>query len=453
VDVSVVERGVMSSAVEAPTLCPGCGATLPVDPGYSSWCAGCGWNADPYPPAPSADRRGRRTARFLAKLDAQLRASAEDSRRGRPIPSVVTGIALAAAVHALTLALAATAVWLAALGPLAALVRWPLAVALGAIVLLVVPRVPRLPRAAIPLTRDGTPGLWRLVDQVAAAANAPVPSAIVATDAFSGELRIVGVRRKRVLNLGLAAWMTLKPQERVAFLAYELTKTQSGGRQRDIFVGAAVSSLRGWQRVLQPMTVDHRAIETAISWQKDGSGFTLPSTLDVASGLYGAAWHDDPVRDPTIIRAFWNMLSKPLWWLVQSVGAGVLRSQAISAVPRTIAAAVMAANVGSTQAAVALFEHSYLSGVVSSWWRRLDAQHREPDWADLRATLEAVPPRELERFRRVARQRGQRLDGLQPSTPGLIDVLSAHGPQAAKVWLSDSDDAAINRELLVSARR
>ena len=293
----------MSSAVEAPTLCPECGATLPVDPGYSSWCEGCGWNVDPYPPAPPADRRGRRTARFLAKLDAQLRASAENSRRVRPIPSVVTGIALAAAVHALTLALAATAVWLAALGPLAAFVRWPLAVAIGAIVLLVVPRVPRLPRAAIPLTRDGTPGLWRLTDQVAAAANAPVPSAIVATDAFAGELRIVGVRRRRVLNLGLAAWMTLKPQERVAFLAYELTKTQSGGRLRDVFVGAAVSSLRGWQRVLQPMTVDHRAIETAISWQKDGSGFTLPSTLDVAFGRYGAARHDDPVRDPTIIRA------------------------------------------------------------------------------------------------------------------------------------------------------
>jgi hypothetical protein len=358
-------------------------------------------------------------------------------------------MAFAAGVHAVTLALAASAVWLAAFAPLAAFVRWPIAVVLGAIVLLVLPRVSRLPRTAVVLSRDGAPGLWRLIDQVAAAANAPEPSVVVATDGFAADVRIVGVRRRRVLSLGLAAWFSLQPQERVALLGYELAKTKGGGRLRGIFVESAVSSLRGWQRVLQPMTVNDTAIEKGIEWQRDGSGFVLPRTLDFAFGsrLRTAAWHADPVRDPTFTRAFWNLLTKPLWSLVQSVGAGILRSEAISAVPRTMAAAITAANVGSTEAGVAMFEHSYLSPVVSAWWRRRDAQHGKPDWASLRATLEAVPPRELERFRRVARQRRERLDALQPSTPGLIDVLSADGPKTAKVWLSDSDDAAITAEL------
>src|SRR5690349_6474560 len=81
------------------------------------------------------------------------------------------------------------------------------------------PRFGRLPKYATVLTRDEAPALYALVDRVAEAAGAPVPHVIcLDEDRFNASSGAYGLRRRRVLRLGLPLWQVLAPEQRVALL-------------------------------------------------------------------------------------------------------------------------------------------------------------------------------------------------------------------------------------------
>jgi hypothetical protein len=113
-------------------------------------------------------------------------------------------------------------------------------------------------------------------------------------------------------------------------------------------------------------------------------------------------------------------------------------------------AAVVAA---STQATLGALDCLYLADVVHSWQHRFAVLQRQPDWADLRRTIEAVPARQRERIRRIGRLRRQRIDATHPSTAARIDVVRARPPSAGAIYLTDADDAAITAELLAFTSR
>jgi heat shock protein HtpX len=122
------------------------------------------------------------------------------------------------------------------------------ALLLGAFLILLAvamrPRLGRLPKYATTVTRDEAPALYALVDRVAEAAGAPTPHVICLEDdglqAYSGAY---GLRRRRLLGIGLPLWQVLTPQQRVALLGHEIGHFVNGDVRRSPLVSTIFSAL------------------------------------------------------------------------------------------------------------------------------------------------------------------------------------------------------------------
>jgi heat shock protein HtpX len=184
---------VTDQQVDLPTACPRCGEALVSEYGTTPWCGACEWNLDTF-----SDLRGSWRWRWLDRID--RRTAYRLSKRqyaelaGRPVGRRGGG-----AVRALLIALA---------------------VVLLALVLR--PRVHRLDEDAVVLSRDEAPTLFRLIDEVAAASDAPRPHVVAVDISVNAYTALSGLRHRRVLCLGLPLWAVLGPQERVALLGHEL---------------------------------------------------------------------------------------------------------------------------------------------------------------------------------------------------------------------------------------
>ncbi|MDQ1542107.1 MAG: hypothetical protein QOH29_2833 [Actinomycetota bacterium] len=416
----------MSSVVEAPTLCPECGATLPVDPGYSPWCDDCGWNVDPYPPPPPEGRLAQRRDQLGADLDARLLAVAADSGSDSSSSAAKrAAFTLSIAVHLLTIGLAALAVEVAVGSTIRGAVR---VIVVGILTLIVISMVPRF-RGLPPHTRVvrdvDAPNLWRLIARVAEATRSPLPNYVVLSTEYDAWSAIVGLRRRRVLGIGMALWSTITPAERVAVLGHELAHGRRGDCRGNLLVQAAGESLRQWGRLL---------------------GITTPP--GTRSGHYIMDFGLAEYQATQFIGvALFNVLTilprRVFIWWARALSIATARAGQRGEYFADDAAAVAA----SSKATLSLLDELYLIDVVQAWEHRLRIQRRAPAWTDLRATLDAVPPRQVERLRRVGRLRHQRIDASHPSTAARIDVVKARPARAGTIWLSDGDDAAITAEL------
>src|SRR5215471_11705063 len=154
------------AGLELETLpCPDCGAVLPVEKGYVTWCDSCGWNLV----APAAVPPGSRLRRMYASAGRKLGERMVDdlgeveTLERRLTWSLVAAYGIAAAVHALTLALVAGGAFLV-------WTTFPdlLLMACGALMttagILMRPRI-QGPPSVDTLTRTDAPDLYRLLDR------------------------------------------------------------------------------------------------------------------------------------------------------------------------------------------------------------------------------------------------------------------------------------------------
>jgi len=186
------------------------------------WCPACEWGLDRYEP----DRRppefgwqwvDRRTHALAYRLTSRQFTTLAQRALARPTMNLARAVVLTASVLLLAGVLALT------LAGAALVAMWtPFSVVLGAAALgLAValrPRFGRISPDVEVLSRQRAPALFQLVDEVAAAIDAPVPHVVAVCDKFDAYATSVGLRRRRVLCLGLPLWGALNPQERVALL-------------------------------------------------------------------------------------------------------------------------------------------------------------------------------------------------------------------------------------------
>jgi hypothetical protein len=183
--------------------CPACGATIEVDARHPGWCADCGWGLHA-PPTPEArGLRGRLAERAARRSDALTvaRLAASDGLRPRRSATRAVAVAIALGVVLLWLGLAAAAIALVARAgsnPFADVL------ALVAAILFVVmrPRAGRMPGDGV-ISRTDAPELHTLVAAVAASLGSRPPDVIVLDATYNASWGTCGVRRRRVLTLGL----------------------------------------------------------------------------------------------------------------------------------------------------------------------------------------------------------------------------------------------------------
>jgi hypothetical protein len=231
------------------------------------WCARCGWNLDAYEPSRRRRETGwKRIDQATFRSAYRMSASVFAELHGIAVPRVRWSLAhLATAV----IGLINLAVMLAIIGyGLLIMVRLPIPVGvpLGAIViamaLAVRPRLGKLDKLDDPITAEAAPTLHRLIGAAAAQVGSPLPHRVLASSSWNAQSATLGLRRRRVLTIGLPLWVSLDPQERVALLARQLGPYARPG----VHSGVMTRMAFGTFATLRDATRPHPD-----SWQRGGT--------------------------------------------------------------------------------------------------------------------------------------------------------------------------------------
>ncbi|MCM0674306.1 M48 family metalloprotease [Micromonospora phytophila] len=239
--------------------CRDCGATLVSLRDAAPWCAGCEWNLDAYDAPRRVPEFGWTWVdRWTWRLAFRMTRRQFGRLVGRPLGATGSGRAalLTAAASVVLLAgvvaLAITGVWLIVAFPVPNL-SVVLGVALLGLAVALRPRFGRLDPDLEVLSRDRAPELHALVDEVAAAVGAPLPHIVGVDDDLNAYAGLVGLRRRRVLCLGLPYWGALDAQERVALLGHELGHFVNGDPRRMLLTQPAFTMLGSAADLVRPV--------------------------------------------------------------------------------------------------------------------------------------------------------------------------------------------------------
>jgi heat shock protein HtpX len=252
----------MPDATLPQTSCPVCGAPIATHHGRR-WCPRCEWNLGQFDPERHErpfgwlrlDRWAYRTA---FRLNAQQFAAVAKSEARR------TPDATRLVLGTVSLALFAAGAAMMIGGVLLIVREFPsLTIIPGALLVLIGivlrPRFGRLDPLLHTITREDAPTLFSLIDRVVAAVESPHPHLVGVTSHFNASASAVGVRRRRLVEIGLPLWAALPPQQRVALLAHELGHFANRDVRRGLLTQPAFTTL-GMLAVLtapDPDEVDH----------------------------------------------------------------------------------------------------------------------------------------------------------------------------------------------------
>jgi hypothetical protein len=230
--------------VQATQSCPDCGTALPVNEGFVTWCHECGWNlVAPDAQAQGGSRFDRLYATAGRRLGDRLAGELLSAEQLEPrlTPSRLGAYAIAVLMTLTTFVFAVGGILLVALAfpnP-AALVVGPLLVGLA---WLMRPRLGKAPDEDV-VARADAPSLYALADDVAADLGLRRIDVLVVDHRLNASWSVVGLRRRRVLTLGLPLLMLLEPQQRVALVAHELAHERNGDATHGLVVGSSVRAL------------------------------------------------------------------------------------------------------------------------------------------------------------------------------------------------------------------
>jgi hypothetical protein len=395
--------------------CPRCHGALTRPEKGQPWCTACEWNLRIYDPEVvpprgwrSLDRWGHRLA---TRLDQSLFA-----RFGRERPGWTAARVVLTAISALLVVLNLACLGLGAWLIVNQFPNWFMVPGLLLILLAVAlrPRLGRPPHRGV-LRRDEAPTLFGLVDRVCAAAGAPAPRIIAVTPDFNAGTNRVGLRRRSLLELGMALWITLPPQLRVALVAHEVGHTVSRDLNRALLIQPALTTFR----TLAEATGADRSFA-----QLTRHGRATAHFVDLAGGLL-----------------LWTVSRVPLLVHV-GLSALALRDHQRA----EYLADAVAADVAGTEATVEMLDRLVLAPSVVT----LIGYHADSTpparWGAMASSFAASRRDDMTALRQLTERSTSIWDSHPPSglRARLIETWPRQRPQ---VTLSDEESSRIDREL------
>jgi Zn-dependent protease with chaperone function len=249
--------------------CPKCQHPLIVESDPPPWCERCEWNLDRFTPA-----RGGWLYRSLARLDGRAgyradrrlvaEAAAPDDGRVRPTVGFVLLGLLSLVLVVLLLAALAAGVWLVVTGDY----LWPVVAGIALIALAygLRPRLGRVKRAlrgTYRITPEQAPALHTLIHRIADAASAPRPDIVAFDEDWNASAAVIGIRRTRVLILGVPLMVAIHRQELVALLGHELGHLRYEDSGRSLLTQPALTVFGTASRAVRPRRSD--AMESGLA--------------------------------------------------------------------------------------------------------------------------------------------------------------------------------------------
>lgn len=363
--------------------CPQCGATIPVDPQWPTWCDQCGWNVVPQAPG-SPDTRSahddRASARETALCEVICREPSGSVRRSggarRLLALVITALLWVPAA-----ALVVAAVLDAVYDRGAPRLLIPLACVAVAVVLR--PRFGAVEQGAVSVSTTSAPQLFEVITRVATAAGAKSPSIVILDDSFGASYGVVGIRRRRVLSLGVPLWTVLDDSGKIALLAHQVAHDVDGDPLCTVVAGSVSEA---------PTTVHQ-----------------VPAPDPYARGQHAANKYIE--RETTFrgVVAGTRTVAR---------AARALRFRLLYPATRRseYVADDIAARVASRAALSAYLDRTLVRDYANFALNEAAMRADEDLWARGRAMVSGIPPREMERLRRQALVRGDRVDDTHPPT-------------------------------------
>jgi len=396
--------------------CPNCGADIPKYYGYVDWCDQCNWNVQPQAP--------NQTPTLLESLYMQLgknisRSLFEDITNSpvvRPSFSISRTFAfvLAGLVHLIS-------VFFAVAGILVLINNglhfFSILVALFLFLLawLGFPRFTKEPKNIIP--REKTPTLYNLLDNVSNNLGGKKIDGIVITSDFNAGFTQVGISRKDIVFLGLPLLYVLEDQELVALLAHEIAHGVNGDPLRGYFAGTAVNTLVNWSYLSRPARI----------WQRFG-------------GLMGIF--------ASVLMVPFNLLLLGLSRLILATAYGLMFLIFRDSQRAEYYADSSATTICGTKATLSVLEKLYLRTSVEIAIQRVALTKKDENiFTAIQNYVSQIPPREIERLRRVNLLEDARIDVTHPPTIYRINILTEHPMEQIKVELSHLDSEKIRAEL------
>lgn len=240
--------------------CPAGHAPLAGEFRAEPWCPVCEWNLDAYDRLRITPRFGWLPAdRLLHRLAYRLNRRQYAALAGRPpgrsgpalARTVLTGVSVLLWLCVLACLVFGGYLTVAGFGSL----RMLLGLLLIAIAVLARPRFGRLRREAWTVDRATAPALFELISSVASAIGAREPHVVLLVPALNAFTTTVGIRRRRLLGLGLPLLAALPAQERVALVGHELGHFVNGDLRRGLLTQPAYEMLGRLANQLRPHRV------------------------------------------------------------------------------------------------------------------------------------------------------------------------------------------------------
>jgi Zn-dependent protease with chaperone function len=362
--------------------------------------------------APGVPEEGRLARLLLAtarRLDEGVSAAvARSDLRPRLTVAKVAAYGIAACVYLAAIGLVAGGIALAVTTPnfLSIFVGLGLAT-LG---FLMRPRLGKPPKDDI-VSRSEAPTLYGLIDDVATAIGTPPVDVLVVNADYNASWRTVGLRRRRVLTLGLPLLTALDPQEQVALIAHELAHARNGDSSRGFVVGGA---LNGIAEVCRSLT-------------------NASDTL---------AFSDFPAVQWLIHGLLW-LLSRPVLGLYYVLLLLLLRDSQRA----EYLADALGARVAGSKAEIGSQEKLLLASIFDTVALRSLHGSDQRIFEELHTAIRGVPGRELDRRRRVARLEGTRLSATHPPTARRLDLIESRAVEPGEVLLDDERAIRIDEDL------
>jgi heat shock protein HtpX len=377
------------------------------------WCAACDWNLDRTIPAGLGwkwlDRRLHRVAVRLTTAQFTTLAEGPALRRSVTAARLVTLVA-AGVLLAAVLAIAVLGGWLLVREP--GFVAKLLGVLLLGVAVVLRPRFHRLATLtedAQPVDRAAAPELFALIGRVAGELGTPLPQILLVGPEMNAFTTTVGLRRRRVLYLGLPLWATLAPQERVALLGHELGHFVNGDVRRAPLTVIARTTLGQVAELLEPSLSNPGGIIEALTR-------TVGRLLARVTRLLQLLLLWTSLRD-----------SQRAEYLADEMGA----------------------RAGGTPAAIALADQLVLADPIDTVVRReARAGNDLPAWRAAAAAARTNQAPNVAPMRRLSRHTEASLFASHPPTGLRAEMLERRPAQPAAIVLDEDTAARIDTELI-----
>lgn len=412
--------------------CPECGATVPRDARFVTWCDTCGWNAlvgsermRHTGPGGLADRwRERMVLSFARRAHAEMLA--RPTGTGSPWPGRCARV-VAALVLTVAAGFVAAVLWWTVRGT--GFWHWPGAVAGILVSAALVAGLRRRPDPdVLTLLPEQAPGLHEVVSVLAGRVGAPTPARVHVGTADNAWVHLPLTARRPELTIGLQLWARLDWDERTALLGHELAHL--AGRdlpsRRVVLLGRHL--LVRTVLVLWPGAYDLSGLREEMRHWGWGTSNQVPRLLEQVAAM---------VQRVAALPALGTLLLLD----VLEGAAGQRREYA--------------ADLGAARLAGSRATSSLLTGLLDSrGWRTTVAsavRRGEDPWAAL-ASLGRLPDHELARLRRCTADERVRADASHPPTHLRLDLVERLPASPETVAVPPSLREVVDREVAVAQR-